>query len=181
MEHRRPRSRSTSQGRVPESVSQAVQGNLRRVARHGKRGSEQGRTGRAASPTLCLANCYFAHDSSGFSILLPFFDAQSGRSCYPLDRHAGPVARTWWRPFPGRGVASPQAPDPDLESLPETISQSTRVGPDPRWLDGPLGASHSSAPFCHRAEAVDSARPSPSHEQAKVSDAVLTEVPSETR
>jgi hypothetical protein len=48
---------------------------------------------------LCLANCYFAHDSSGFPILLLFFDAQSGRSCYPLDRHAGPVARTWWRPF----------------------------------------------------------------------------------
>jgi hypothetical protein len=43
---------------------------------------------------LCLANCYFAHDSSGFPILLLFFDAQSGRSCYPLDRYAGPVART---------------------------------------------------------------------------------------
>ena len=59
---------------------------------------------------LCLANCYFAHDSSGFPILLLFFDAQSGRSCYPFDRHAGPVARTWWRPFPGRGVASPETP-----------------------------------------------------------------------
>jgi len=44
---------------------------------------------------VCLANCYFAHDSSGFPILLLFFDAQSGRSCYPLDHHAGPVARTW--------------------------------------------------------------------------------------
>ena len=62
---------------------------------------------------LCLTNCYFAHDSSGFPILLLFFDAQSGRSCYPLDRHAGPVARTWWRPFPGRGVASPETPAPD--------------------------------------------------------------------
>src|SRR6266513_3860823 len=66
---------------------------------------------------LCLANCYFAHDSSGFPILLLFFDTQSGRSCYPLDRHAGPVARTWWRPFPGRGVASPETPAPDRESL----------------------------------------------------------------
>jgi hypothetical protein len=34
---------------------------------------------------LCLANCYFAHDSSGFSILLPFFD-KSGRSFYPVVR-----------------------------------------------------------------------------------------------
>jgi len=108
---------------------------------------------------LCLANCYFAHDSSGFPILLLFFDAQSGRSCYPLDRHAGSVARTWWRPFPGRGVASPETPAPqelvtksfqikktsqtsswhkrrvedavraDRESLPATIAQSIRGGP----------------------------------------------------
>jgi hypothetical protein len=42
------------------------------------------------APYLCLANCYFAHDSSGFLILLLFFDAQSGRTCYPFDRHAGP-------------------------------------------------------------------------------------------
>src|SRR5271166_5278699 len=103
---------------------------------------------------LWLANCYFAHNSSGFAILLLFFDAQSGRSCYPLDRHAGSVARTWWRPFPGRGVASPETPAPqelvtksfqikktsqtsswhkrrvedavraDRESLPATIAQS---------------------------------------------------------
>ena len=33
---------------------------------------------------VCRANCCFAHDSSGFSILLLFFDAQSGRSCYHL-------------------------------------------------------------------------------------------------
>jgi hypothetical protein len=33
-----------------------------------------------------MANCYFPQDSSGFSVLLPFFDAQSGRSFYPLDR-----------------------------------------------------------------------------------------------
>jgi hypothetical protein len=29
---------------------------------------------------LWLANCYFAHDSSGFSVLQPFCDAQSGCS-----------------------------------------------------------------------------------------------------
>jgi hypothetical protein len=34
---------------------------------------------------LCLANCYFAHDSLGFSVLLPFFD-KSGRSFYPVVR-----------------------------------------------------------------------------------------------
>jgi hypothetical protein len=28
---------------------------------------------------LWLANCYFAHDSLGFPVLLPFFDGQSGR------------------------------------------------------------------------------------------------------
>src|SRR2546423_9725037 len=27
---------------------------------------------------LWLANCYFTHDSSGFPVLLPFFDAPSG-------------------------------------------------------------------------------------------------------
>jgi hypothetical protein len=36
--------------------------------------------------SLSLANCYFAHDSSGFPTLLLFFDAQSGRSCYPVVR-----------------------------------------------------------------------------------------------
>jgi hypothetical protein len=55
---------------------------------------------------------------------------------------------------------SPQAPDPDLELLPQTISQSKRVGPDPRWLDGALGASHSSAPFRNRSEDFDTASPS---------------------
>jgi len=42
-------------------------------------------------------------------------------------------------------------------NLPKTISQSTRVGPDPRWLDGALGASNSSAPFRNRSEAFDTA------------------------
>src|SRR2546429_5692735 len=33
-----------------------------------------------------------------------------------------------------------------------TISEFTRVGPGPRWLDGALGASNSSAPFRNRSE-----------------------------
>src|SRR5216110_2044027 len=41
-----------------------------------------------------------------------------------------------------------------------TISEFTRVGPGPRWLDGPLGASNSSAPFRNRSEAFDTAWPS---------------------
>jgi hypothetical protein len=45
-------------------------------------------------PTLVvwLANCYFAHDSSGFPTLLLFFDAQSCRSCWiaTLARLLGP-------------------------------------------------------------------------------------------
>ena len=39
-----------------------------------------------------MANCYFAHDSSGFPILLLFFDAQFGRSCYPVLRHNSAAA-----------------------------------------------------------------------------------------
>jgi hypothetical protein len=38
----------------------------------------------------------FRRDSLGFPVLLPFFDGQSGRSFYPLDRHHGPLARTGW-------------------------------------------------------------------------------------
>jgi hypothetical protein len=107
---------------------------------------------------LCLANCHFAHDSSGFPILLLFFDSQSGGSCYPLDRHAGPVARTWWRPFPGRGVASPETPAPDRESLPATIAQSIRGGPHPCRLAGALGAPNPPSPFRNCTEALDTAR-----------------------
>jgi hypothetical protein len=106
---------------------------------------------------LWLANCYFSRDSSGFSVLLRFFDAQSCRSFHPFHRRPGSVARSWRGPFPRGGVASPQAPDPDLESLPETISPSTRIGSDPRWLAGTLAASHSTAPFRNRSEAFDTA------------------------
>jgi hypothetical protein len=31
-----------------------------------------------AELNVWLANCYFAHDSSGFRLLIPFFDAPSG-------------------------------------------------------------------------------------------------------
>jgi len=48
----------------------------------------------------------------------------------------------------------------NLESLPETISPSTRIGPDPRWLAGTLGVSHSTAPFRNRSEAFDTYGPS---------------------
>jgi len=37
-----------------------------------------------ALPDLWLANCYFAHDSSGFPHLLPFCDAPFDTSFYPL-------------------------------------------------------------------------------------------------
>jgi hypothetical protein len=130
---------------------------------------------------VSLANCYFAHDSSGFPVLLPFFDAQSGRSLYPLVRHLGPVAWTWRRPLPGRGVASPEAPTPDRESLPPSIAESKRLGPHPCRLADPLGASNSSSPFRNCTEALDTARASQSVEQAKVPDAILTESPTEAR
>ena len=107
---------------------------------------------------LWLANCYFAHNSSGFPVLLPFFDAQSGRSFHPIRRHPGPVAWTWRRPLHSGGVASPQTPTPDRESLPKTIAQSTRVGPHPRRLAGALGASNPFAPVRNCTETFDTAR-----------------------
>jgi hypothetical protein len=79
-----------------------------------------------------LANCYFAHNSSGFPALLPCFDAPSGGTFHPFPCYPGPPARTWRRPFPSCGVTSPQAPTPDRESLPATIAQSALVGPHPR-------------------------------------------------
>src|SRR5450759_1098752 len=113
---------------------------------------------------VSLANCYFAHNSSGFPVLLRFYDAQFGRSCHPLHRHPGPVARTWRRPFPSCGVPSHQAPTSDRESLPATIPQFTLVRPHPRRLAGALGASNSSPPFCNRTEALDTASSSQSYE-----------------
>ena len=105
------------------------------------------RSGYDCDLTLSLANCCSAPNSLGFPVLLRFCDAQSGRSfIHPLHRYPGPLARTRRRPFPNCGVATPQAPTPDRESLPETIAQSTRVGPHLRWLDGDLSASKSSAP-----------------------------------
>src|ERR1700730_10524363 len=85
------------------------------------------------------------------------------------------------RPFLSCGVASPQAPTPDCESLPATIAESTLVGPHPCRLDGALGASDSSASFRNRTEAFDTAEASQSHAQAKVPRAVLPESPTEAR
>jgi hypothetical protein len=42
---------------------------------------------------LWLANCYFPPRLLRFPILLPFFDAQSGRSFHPFDCRPGSVAR----------------------------------------------------------------------------------------
>ena len=85
---------------------------------------------------------------------------RTGRSCYPLDRHAGPVARTWWRPFLGPGVASPETQAPDRESLPATMAESIRGGPHPWRLAGALGASNPPSPFRNCTEALDTARAS---------------------
>ena len=120
---------------------------------------------------LCLANCYFSQDSSGFSVLLPFFDAQSSRSFHPFHRRPGSVARSWRGPFHHCGVASPQAPTLDRDSLTATIAEFMHVGPHPRRLNGTLGTSHSTAPFRNRSEAFDTAGPSQIHEQRKVPDA----------
>src|ERR1700730_3783538 len=60
-------------------------------------------------------------------------------------RHPDPVARTWRRLFPSYGVASPQAPTPDCESLPATISESIRVRPHPCRL---AGAGRPATPGC---------------------------------
>src|SRR5712692_4299928 len=134
-----------------------------------------------SEPGVWLANCYFTHNSLGFAVLLRFCNARSGRSWHPLHCYPGPVARTWRRPFHSCGVASHQAPTPDRESLPATITESTRVGPHPRRTDCAFGASSSSAPFRNRIEALHIAKLSQSHEQAKMPDAVLTETPTEAR
>jgi hypothetical protein len=55
-----------------------------------------------------------------------------------------------------------QASTPDPESLPATSAESVRVGSDPCRMAGALAASHSPAPVCHCAEALNPARPSPS-------------------
>src|SRR6516225_9245400 len=68
-----------------------------------------------------------------------------------------------------------------VNRLSATHAQSALVGPHPRWLDGALGTSNPSAPFCNRTEAFDAAWPSQSLEQAKIPHAVLPESPSEAR
>ena len=130
---------------------------------------------------LCLANCYFAHNSLGFPALLPFFNASSLHPFHPLNRYPDPVVPTWRRPFPRCRVPSAQTPAPDRESLPPTIAQSILVGPHPCRLDGALGPSSPPSPFRNCAEALDTAKASQSLEQAKVPDAILHESPSEAR
>jgi hypothetical protein len=66
----------------------------------------------------------------------------------------------------GRGVASPQTPTPDRESLPATIAESVGMGPHPGRPAGAFDASNSSAPFRNCAEAFDTARSSQSLERA---------------
>ncbi|HWO38940.1 MAG TPA: hypothetical protein VNO32_59965 [Candidatus Acidoferrum sp.] len=53
-----------------------------------------------------LANCYFAHNSVGLSVLLGFCDAGSGRPFHPFHHYAGSLARTGWGPFRSGGVTS---------------------------------------------------------------------------
>src|SRR2546427_12177388 len=117
---------------------------------------------------LWLANCYFTHDSSGFPVLLPFFDAPFGGSSHPFPCYPGPPARTWRGPFHRCGVASPQTPTPAPESLPATIAESIRVGPHSCRLDGTLAATNSPDPLCNCTEAFDTASASHSHEPPTV-------------
>ena len=130
---------------------------------------------------LWLANCYFTHDSSGFPVLLPFFDAPSGGSFHPFPCYPGPPARTWRCPFHRCGVASPQTPTPAPESLPVTIPPISARG----TVFFPAGwrswCVNSSAPFRNCTEAFDTARASQGLEQAKVSRLVLIEAPLEAR
>src|ERR1700676_1329861 len=56
-----------------------------------------------------------------------------------------------------------------------------RVGPDPCRLAGAVAASHSPAPVCHCAEALNPAGPSTSHVRAKIPHAVLTQSQSQAR
>jgi hypothetical protein len=87
---------------------------------------------------LWLANCYFAHDSLGFPVLLPFFDGQSGRFI--------PLIATMARLLGAVGVRSIVAESLLLEHqlLSPSIAESKRVGSHPRRLAGAPGASNSS-------------------------------------
>src|SRR6266478_2140351 len=131
--------------------------------------------------SLWLANCYFAHNSLEFPLLLGFCDARSGRPFHPFHRYPGSLAQTWRCPFHRCRVASAQASTPDPESLPATSAESVRVGPDPCRLADALAAAHSPAPVCHCAEALNPARPSPNHVQAKIPHVVLIQSQSQAR
>ncbi|PYU53738.1 MAG: hypothetical protein DMG56_28610, partial [Acidobacteria bacterium] len=70
-------------------------GVLQRSARKRSKLPHPGFSFAIRTTNLWLANCYFTQDSSGFSVLLRFFDAQSCRSFYPFHRRPGSVARSW--------------------------------------------------------------------------------------
>jgi hypothetical protein len=53
-----------------------------------------------------LANCYFAHNSLEFPVLLGFCDARSDRPFHPFHRYPGSLAQTWRCPFRRCRVAS---------------------------------------------------------------------------
>jgi hypothetical protein len=113
--------------------------------------------------------------------LLPFFDAPFGGSFHPFHCYSVPPAPTWRRPFHSCGVPYPQAPTLDRDSVTATIAEFMHVGPHPRWLNGTLGMSHSSAPFRNRSETFDTASPSQGHEHTKVPPGFLSESPTEAR
>ena len=103
-------------------------------------------------------NCYFAHDSLGFPVLLPFFEGQS----VVLFIH---LIATMARLLGPGGVRFIVAESLILkhELLIVARSRATiefmHVGPHPRRLNGTLGTSNSSAPFRNRSEAFDTAPP----------------------
>ena len=148
---KRTKSRGPAQRETKEVMAELVgklAGKLDAQAVSASPGTEVRRNG------LVAGELSFPQDYLGFPVLLPFFDAQSGRSFHPLDRHPSSVARSWRGPFRSRGIASPQTPTPDRESLPATIAKSIRLGPHPCRLDGALDPSYSSSPCRDCTEAL---------------------------
>src|SRR5205807_2403142 len=62
------------------------------------------KTGSIPIGDVWMANCYFAHNSVGLTVLLGFCDAGSGRPFHPFHHYAGSLARTGWGPFRSGGV-----------------------------------------------------------------------------
>jgi len=126
---------------------------------------------------LSLANCHFARNSSGF----PFCYDSAMRNLVVLFIH---FIATLARLLGPGGVRSLVAESLLIKHQLLIANRSRQRSPNlhssrphPRRLAGALGASNSSPPFCNRTEALDTARPSQSYEQAKVPDAVLHQSP----